>query len=65
MFRARRAVRRTVRRVNRRMFFRFALLEEDVTRIERETGRAADQMSEAELVAAMKKLGIKKLEVDE
>lgn len=65
MFRARRVVRRTARRVNRRMLFRFALLEEDIARIERETGRAADQMSEAELVAAMKKLGIKKLEVDE
>ena len=69
MFRGRRAVRRiarrTSRRAARRMFHRMAIAEDDVARIENETGQAADDLTEEQLLAAMRRLGIKKLEVDD
>ncbi len=39
------------------------LRQEDVSRIEQETGKPADQLSEQELAAAMQKLGIERLEL--
>jgi hypothetical protein len=42
MFSRRRIARRTARRVNRRMLHRMALAEEDVAKIERETGQSAE-----------------------
>ena len=41
----------------------YKLYDDDVGRIERETGKPARDLSEEELVAAMKRLGIQKLEV--
>lgn len=65
MFSRRRIARRTARRVSRRVVHRMALAEEDAARIERETGKSAESLTEEELLAAMKKLGIKKLELDD
>ena len=62
MFR-RRIARRTARRVSRRILHRIALAEEDAAKIERETGQPAENLTEEQLLAAMKKLGIKKLEL--
>lgn len=39
------------------------LHRQDVERIEEATGKSTDEMTEEELVSAMKRLGIKKLEV--
>jgi len=64
MFARRRVARRTARRVNRRMLHRIALAEEDVARITRDAGQPAENLTEEQLLAAMKKLGIKKLELD-
>jgi len=64
MFSRRRIARRTARRVSRRMLHRIALAEEDVAKIERETGQPAENLTEEQLLAAMKKLGIRKLELD-
>ena len=64
MFRRNRIVRRSTRRMMRRMFHRMALADTDVIRIERETGQSAENLSEEQLLAAMKKLGIKKLELE-
>ena len=64
MFFRRRIARRTARRVSRRVLHRIALAEEDVAKIERETGQPAENLTEEQLLAAMKKLGIKKLELD-
>ena len=41
----------------------YKLHQDDVTVIERETGRDAGDMTEEELIAAMRRLGIKKLEI--
>jgi hypothetical protein len=41
----------------------YKISKDDVTVIEKEAGKQAKNLSEEELVAAMKKLGIKKLEV--
>ena len=65
MLARRRMVRRTARRVSRRMIHRIALAEEDAAKIERDTGQPAENLTEEQLLAAMKKLGIKKLELDE
>ena len=40
------------------------LLQNDIDRIEEDTGKSADDLTEEELLAAMKKLGIQKLELD-
>ncbi len=53
------------RRTTRRVFFRMSLLEDDVNRIEKETGTKAESLTEEQLLAAMKKLGIKKLELND
>jgi hypothetical protein len=42
-----------------------ALAEEDVKKIEKETNQPAEALTEEQLIAAMKKLGIKKLELDD
>lgn len=39
------------------------LHRQDVERIEEATGKSTDEMTEEELVSAMKRFGIKKLEV--
>ncbi len=65
MFSRRRIARRTARRASRRMLHRIALAEEDVAKIERETGQSAENLTEEQLLAAMRKLGIKKLELDQ
>ena len=39
------------------------LSQRDIRRIEKDTGKSADGLTEEELLAAMKKLGIKKLEL--
>jgi hypothetical protein len=39
------------------------LRQEDVRRIEQETGKSADDLTEEELLAAMEKLGIRRLEL--
>jgi hypothetical protein len=65
MFSRRRIARRTARRVSRRIFHRIALAEEDIAKIERETGQPTENLTEEQLLAAMKKLGIKKLELDD
>ncbi len=65
MFARRRIGRRVMRRTARRMFFRMALAEEDVKMIEKETGQPADSLAENQLLSAMQKLGIKKLELDD
>ena len=41
----------------------YKLYDDDVGRVERETGKPVKDLSEEELVAAMKRLGIHKLEV--
>jgi hypothetical protein len=41
----------------------YKLTQNDIQRIERETGKSAENMTEGELKAAMKKLGIQKLEL--
>ena len=41
----------------------YKLHRDDVTVIERETGRDAGEMTEEELIATMRRLGIKKLEL--
>ncbi len=64
MFSRRRIARHTARRVSRRVIHRMALAEEDAVRIERETGKPVESLTEEQLLAAMKKLGIKKLELD-
>jgi len=46
------------------MLHRIALAEEDVARITRDAGQPAENLTEEQLLAAMKKLGIKKLELD-
>jgi len=43
----------------------YKLRRDDVTIIQRETGKAVKEMSEEELVTVMKRLGIKKLEIAE
>ena len=43
----------------------YKLYDDDVGRIERETGKPARDLSEEELVVAMKRLGIQKLELTE
>ncbi len=65
MFARRRMDRRMARRTTRRVFFRMSLLEDDVNRIEKETGTKAESLTEEQLLAAMKKLGIKKLELND
>ena len=62
MFRGRRI--RTARRVARRTAYRIALAEDDALRVEQATGKLLGRLTEAELLEAMKKLGIKKLEVE-
>jgi len=72
----RRGVRRRIRRRGRRLALRSAVIlliggaaaalklkRQDVDRIEKESGKPAEDLSEAELLAAMKKLGIHKLEL--
>ncbi|MFX1540961.1 MAG: hypothetical protein ACFFBX_09305 [Promethearchaeota archaeon] len=70
--RRRRVLRRTFRRIaiGTTMIFLMAgtastikLHRRDVERIEEDTGKSTKNMTEAELVAAMKRLGIKKLEI--
>ncbi len=74
--RTRRRVRRRVRRRTRRLVFgttailmvggtaaAYKLNKKDVEKIERHAGKSADDLTEAELTAAMKKLGIQKLEL--
>ncbi len=61
----RRVARRTARRVAHRVFHRMALAEEDVKRIEAHAGQPAEALTEEQLLAAMKKLGIQKLELDD
>lgn len=41
----------------------YKLTQNDIQRIEQETGKSAENMTEAELKAAIKRLGIKKLEI--
>jgi hypothetical protein len=41
----------------------YKLYDDDVGRVERETGKPVKDLSEEELVAAMKRLGIQKLEI--
>jgi len=65
MLARRRIARRTARRVSRRMLHRIALAEADVARIEQEMKQPAENLTEEQLLAAMKKLGIKKLELDD
>ncbi len=65
MFARRRIGRRVMRRTARRMFFRMALAEDDVKMIEKETSQPADSLTESQLLSAMQKLGIKKLELDD
>ena len=60
----RRIVRGSARRTARRVFHRMELRDEDVKKIEKDSNQSAQTMTEEQLVAAMKKLGIKKLEVD-
>jgi hypothetical protein len=62
--RIRRTARRTARGVARRTAFRFALAEEDAARVEGTMGKPLDNLTEQELLKAMKQLGIKKLEVE-
>ncbi len=57
--------RRIARRTARRVFHRMALADEDVKKVEKETGQLAEALTEEQLLAAMKKLGIKKLELDD
>jgi hypothetical protein len=47
------------------MLHRIALAEADVARIEQEMKQPAENLTEEQLLAAMKKLGIKKLELDD
>ena len=61
----RRIVRGSARRTARRVFHRMELRDEDVKKIEKDSNQSAQTMTEEQLVAAMKKLGIKKLEVDD
>ncbi len=61
----RRGARRATRRVSRRTLRRVILAEEDAVKIEQETGRPVDELTEEELLAAMKKLGIQTLELDD
>lgn len=61
----RRGARRTARRVSRRTVHRITLTEEDVTRIEQEIGQPVEELTEKQLLAAMNKLGIKKLELND
>ncbi len=63
--RGRRIERRVARRTARRVFHRMALAEEDVKKVENEAGQPAETLTEEQLLAAMKKLGIKKLELDD
>jgi hypothetical protein len=65
MFARRRMDRRIARRTARRVFHRMALAEEDVKKVEQHTGQPAEALTEEQLLAAMKKLGIKKLELDD
>ncbi len=65
MFGRRRMERRIARRTARRVFHRMAIAEADLKKIEKDTGKPAETLTEEQLVAAMKKLGIKKLEVDD
>ena len=39
------------------------LRQDDVARLEQDTGKSAENLSEEELLAAMKRLGIRKLEI--
>jgi hypothetical protein len=41
------------------------LAEEDVKKIEQDAGQPAEALTEEQLLAAMKKLGIKKLELED
>jgi hypothetical protein len=71
----RRAQRRIRRRTRRLMLGTTAILllggtvaavklqRKDIERIEKDTGKSADDLTETELLAAMKKLGIQKLEL--
>jgi len=43
----------------------YKLRRDDVTIIERDSGKEVRELSEQELVSAMKKLGIKKIEVSD
>ncbi len=65
MLNRRRMERRIARRTARRVFHRMTLRDEDVNRIEKETGNPAESLTEEQLLAAMKKLGIKKLELND
>ena len=56
MFSRRRVARRTARRVSRRTLHRITLVEEDVAKIEQETGQSAESLTEEQLLAAIKKL---------
>ena len=47
------------------MFFRMAIHEKDIARVEKETGQSVDNLTEQQLLDAMKRLGIKKLELDD
>lgn len=42
----------------------YKLSQDDVRKVEQATGKPADELSEEELLAAMKRLGIQKLELD-
>ncbi len=56
MFGRRRMERRIARRTARRVFHRMTLREDDVDRIEKETGNKAESLTEEQLVEAMRKL---------
>jgi hypothetical protein len=56
----RRGARRAARRVSRRI-----LVAEDAVKIEQETGQPVEELTEEQLLAAMKRLGIQTLELDD
>lgn len=60
-----RVLRRTARRIRHRMFFRMAIHEKDIARVEKETGQSVDNLTEQQLLDAMKRLRIKKLELED
>ncbi len=74
--RSRRRVRRRTRRRTRRLVFgttavlmvggtaaAYKLNQKDIKKVEQHTAKSADDLTEAELIAAMKKLGIQQLEL--
>lgn len=66
MFRRRRTMRRVARRTARRTSRRLHniyLDEQDLNKIEKETGKSGEELSEHELLEAMKRWGIKRVEL--